>query len=275
MESAELLSYHFALATTYQNLFTAYRNRGINRDLNPDDKEFIDRSEEQIEHYYNVGADAMRVIINALLADFRQPPQTILDFPSGSGRVTRHLRAFFPQARIVASDLDDYHLDFCRKTFHIDCLASKVDVREIDFGEKFDLIFCGSLLTHLPETLFSDTIDLIGRSLSDSGVALITLQGRFADHLQATRPNFYLPDEYYEVAAESVRRTGFGYVDYTYNMLQGLFNKEDGYGIALVRPHWVMRLLEPRTDLRLMGYIERGWDNHQDVLIFGRPGVNA
>ena len=178
MESAEPLDAHFALATSYQNLFTAYRTRGINRNLNPNDKEFMDRSDEQIRHYYAVGADAMRVIINALLANSRQPPQSILDFPSGSGRVTRHLRAFFPEARIVASDIYDDHLDFCREAFQIDCQLSRVNISEVDFGEKFDLIFCGSLLTHLPEALFSDTINLLTRSLSDSGIAVITLHGR-------------------------------------------------------------------------------------------------
>ena len=275
MESADILDAYFALATSYQNLFATYRKRGVSRNLNPNDKELIDRSDESIRRYYSVGADAMRVIINALLANSRQPPQSILDFPSGSGRVTRHLRAFFPEARIVASDLYDDHLDFCREAFQIDCQLSQVNISGVDFGEKFDLIFCGSLLTHLPEISFLDTINLIGRSLSDSGIAVITLQGRFSDHIQATMPNFYLPDQNYEVAAESVRRTGFGYVDYTHDVLNGIFNKEEGYGIALVRPHWVLRLLEPRTDLRLLGYVERGWDNHQDVLIFGRPGVNA
>jgi trans-aconitate methyltransferase len=189
--------------------------------------------------------------------------------------VTRHLRAFFPKARIVASDLYDEHLLFCREAFQIDCLLSQTNISEIDFGEEFDLIFCGSLLTHLPEASFLDTIDLLGRSLTDSGIAVITLHGRYSDHLQATMPNFYIADEYYEVAAESVQRTGFGYIDYSYDFLKALFDREEGYGIALVRPHWVLRLLEPRTDLRLLGYVERGWDNHQDVLIFGRPGVNA
>ena len=133
------------------------------------------------------GPTRCAIIINALLANSRQPPQSILDFPSGSGRVTRHLRAFFPEARIVASDLYDDHLDFCREAFQIDCLLSRVNVSEIDFGEKFDLIFCGSLLTHLPEASFLDTINLLGRSLTDSGIAVITLHGRFSDHLQATR----------------------------------------------------------------------------------------
>lgn len=275
MESTGPLGDYFALANSYQNLFAAYRKRGIVRSLNPNDKELIDRSDEHIRHYFSVGADAIRVIINALLANSCQPPRSILDFPSGSGRVTRHLRAFFPEARVVASDLYDDHLGFCREAFQIDCVLSRVNLSEVDFREKFDLIFCGSLLTHLPEALFSDAISLIGRSLSDSGIAVITLHGRFSDHLQATRPNFYLPDQYYEIAAESVRRTGFGYVDYAHDVLHGIFNKEEGYGIALVRPHWVFRLLEPRTDLRLLGYVERCWDNHQDVLVFGRPGVNA
>ncbi|BBZ40924.1 sulfotransferase [Mycobacterium conspicuum] len=275
MEPAGILDAHFSLITAYQNLFAAYRERGVSRSLNPNDKELIDRSDESIGRYYSVGADAMRVVINALLTNSRQPPQSILDFPSGSGRVTRHLCAFFPEARIVASDLYDDHLDFCREAFQIDCVPSLVNLSEVDFGEEFDLIFCGSLLSHLPETSFLDTINLLGRSLSDSGIAVVTLQGRFSDHVQATMPNFYLPDQNYEVAAEGVRRTGFGYVDYTHDVLSGIFNKEEGYGIALVRPHWVVRLLEPRTDLRLLGYVERGWDNHQDVLIFGRPGVNA
>ena len=134
MESAEILDAHFALATSYQDLFAAYRTRGINQNLKPNDKELLDRSDEQIRHYYNVGADATRVIINALLANSRQPPQSILDFPSGSGRVTRHLRAFFPEARIVASDLYDEHLEFCRDAFKVDCLLSQVNISEIDFG---------------------------------------------------------------------------------------------------------------------------------------------
>ena len=272
MESAEILDAYFALANSYQNLFAAYRTRGINRNLNPKDKALTGHSDR---HYYSVGADAMRLIINALLANSRQPPQSILDFPSGSGRVTRHLRAFFPGARIVASDLYDDHLDFCRDAFQVDSLLSQVNLSEIDFGERFDLIFCGSLLTHLPKASFSDTVNLLGRSLSESGIAIITLHGRFSDHVQASNSNFYLPDQDYAVAAKSVRRTGFGYVDYPHEFLKELFNMDEGYGIALVRPHWVLRQLESRTELRLLGYVERGWDNHQDVWIFGRPGVNA
>jgi hypothetical protein len=69
MESADTLDAYFTLATSYQNLFAAYRKRGINRNLNPNDKELIDRSNGQIRHYYSVGADAMRAIINALFAN--------------------------------------------------------------------------------------------------------------------------------------------------------------------------------------------------------------
>ena len=129
------------------------------------------------------------------------------------------------------------------------------------------MIFCGSLLSHLPEASFLDTINLLGRSLSDSGIAVITLQGRFSDHVQATNPNFYLPDQNYEVAAESVRRTGFGYVDYPHDILKGLFDKRRGtaslsYGRTGCCACWNHDRPEAARLRR------RGWDNHQECVDF-------
>ena len=64
------------------------------------------------------------------------------------------LRAFFPDATIVASNLYGYHVNFCREIPGIDGIMSPEAIREADIGQQFDLIFCGSLLTHLPEPLF-------------------------------------------------------------------------------------------------------------------------
>lgn len=274
MEPGNTLDGYFALAATYQELFAAYRETGIIGQLDPNDKELVVHSDWQIPHYFNVGADAIRVIVQALLGNGRQPPRSILDFPSGSGRVTRHLRAFFPDANIVASDLYDYHVDFCREVLHVEGVLSRENIGEVDFGRQFDLIFCGSLLTHLPEPLFWDTINLLARSLTEEGVAVITVQGRHSDYIQAHKWK-YLDDRLFDVAAEGVRQTGFGYVDYQHEFYKERFNQQQRYGVALVRPNWVLRGLEPRTDLRVLGYAERFWDDHQDVLIFGRPGVNA
>jgi len=33
-------------------------------------------------------------------------------------------------------------------------------------------------------------------------------------------------------------------------------------------------MLEDDYKIRILGYVERGWGDHQDILVFGRPGIN-
>lgn len=264
--------HHFLLSQTYQTLHAAYHERGITRTLDPSDKELLLDAAWKISHYFAVGGDALRIIVQALVANRRDPPRSILDFPSGSGRVTRHLRAFFPVARIVACDLYGSHVDFCRDHLGVEGRVSQENLVELAFNEQFDLIFCGSLLTHLPEPLFFAAIDLLARSLTDRGIAIVTLQGRHAEHIQKHKWK-YLEDRLFDVALERVRQTGFGYVDYDHDFKQ-TFDRQARYGIALVRPDWVMRCLQATTAVRILGYTERDWDDHQDVLVFGKPPLN-
>ena len=271
MKPADTLDGYFTLAAVYRDLYAAYHERGVIRDLDPDDKELVIDADWKVPHYFSVGSDAIRIIVHALLGNFRSPPRSILDFPSGSGRVTRHLRSFFPDAEIVACDLYHYHIVFCQKVLGVQGVLSRENISEIDFGRKFDLILCGSLLTHLPEAMFSNTINLMARSLSDEGVAVVTLHGRRSEYIQAHLWK-YIDDRLFDIAADGVRRRGFGYVDYQHDFKQ-TFDKQAQYGVALVRPHWVLRGLEDRPDIRVLSYVENDWDDHQDVLIFGRPGV--
>jgi hypothetical protein len=253
--------------------FSIPTTRGVINLLDPEDKEFNFNADYAQKHYISVGADALRIVLAVLCANLRQPPKTILDFPSGSGRVTRHFRSFFPESRIVACDLYDYHIDFCKKTLNVETLLSKENIDEIDFGEKFDLIFCGSLLTHLPKDLFLKVIRLLGSSLGDSGIAVVTLQGRHSQFIQKNKWK-YLADDLFDIAAEQVNGAGFGYVDYDRGF-KSIFNQQASYGIALVKPSWVMEEIQKIKGVRLLSYTERHWDDHQDVVVFGRPDVNA
>ena len=94
-------------------MFDEYLQRGVIDTLDEKDKEFTEQEHWRFYHYFNAGADALRIIVSSLHDAKREPPKTILDFPSGSGRVARHLKSFFPEAKIVACDLYDYHVDFC------------------------------------------------------------------------------------------------------------------------------------------------------------------
>lgn len=256
----------------YDRKWDNYEETGFNRELDLQDKENLSVWEHQ-EHYFDIGLSALQAIVNALANNRRPMPAELLDFPCGSGRVTRHLAAYFDTSRITASDLYDPHLEFCARTFGVDVLLSSDRIAQLDLGKKFDLIFCGSLLTHLPEARCKDVLDLFRRSLTDTGIAMVTFHGRYSDHLQKTSFK-YVADPLYEVAQRDAARAGFGYVDYEHEF-KSLFHRQENYGITLVRPSWVLRYLEACDDIRVLGYTERGWDNHQDVCVFGRPGINT
>lgn len=256
----------------YARAYANYRAKGVDRALNPRDRECHDEGNRTLQHYFEVGEDALRLIIAALVAAGRPMPKRILDFPSGSGRVTRHLRAFCPDADIWASDIHSDHLSFCAERFGVRTKTSHADLTMVGFDCEFDLIFCGSLLTHLTESDTQAALSLIARSLSPTGIALVTFHGRHSSHVQRHRWK-YLDDDLFRIAEKTAAGSGFGFVQYPGEERARLGTSER-YGISLIKPRWLIAQLEANPAVRILGYAERAWDDHQDVVTFGRPGVD-
>ena len=262
----------FRSALRYATAYEAYKARGVVPTLNPHDQEWDGNEPWQVQHYFDVGEDALCVIVAALSSADRQSPRTILDFPSGSGRVTRQLRAFFPDAEIWVCDIDPDHLRFCAAQFGAKTTLSQHDLTNVRFEVDFDLIFCGSLLTHLPSRSATEALSLVSQSLSATGIGIVTLHGRHSRYIQRHQWK-YIDDASFAIAEREASATGYGFVDYQGQMRQR-FNHTGAYGVSLVKPSWVVARLENNPAIRVLGYRERQWDDHQDVVVFGRPGVD-
>lgn len=260
------------LMAEYSALWDHYRRVGPDRTLDSHDKENVLSEDWAVAHYFATGADALRIVVKSLLAAELPPPTRILDFPCGSGRVLRHLRAMFPEAVIGACDLYQGHVDFCVKQFAAVPVASKEDLSRLHVGE-WDVIFCGSLLTHLPETLFWSTMDFIIRSLSPNGIAVVTLEGRRTLFLQETRWKL-ISDDRFAFIREGYERTGFGYSDYDQQFREQKFDAQESYGVALVRADWLMAGLMKREAITVHDFCEADWDEHQDVVVIRRRPVS-
>ena len=66
----------------------------------------------------------------------------ILDLPCGGGRVTRHLKAFFPESEIHVGDIDADKLAAVTAQFSVTPFPFPHDFRG-EPGRRFDLIFVG------------------------------------------------------------------------------------------------------------------------------------
>jgi trans-aconitate methyltransferase len=207
-------------------------------------------------HYFYGGRSAMRVIADSLIAADAPLPARIMDFPCGHGRVLRFLRSAFPNATIYGGDLNQSGVAFCAERFNALPIISQVNLAAVDLPQSLDLIWCGSLATHLPEAncllLFKRLID----ALAPGGVAGITVCARGMDYAQKHIFKT-IADAQYERIEKQWVQTGFGYGDYP---------GAQGYGMTFVDLRWIQKIMDQRTDAYLLNYSEKGWHGGQDIV---------
>jgi SAM-dependent methyltransferase len=214
------------------------------------------------EMYVWAGLAALRSIEQALRAGGGSDPRTILDLPSGYGRVLRFLRVAYADAEIVACDLNAEGVRFCAQQFGVEPINSRRDVDRVSFAQSFDLIWCGSLLTHLNESDSGALIGLFRRSLTSSGVALVTTHGAH----RAPEPDGVWeagvePDAVRRLR-ESVDETGFGWEPY---------GGTGRYGATVISRDW-LRVRAQEHGLRETWFEQDGWGGYQNVCALA-PGT--
>ncbi len=254
-----------------QSAIADYQRGPISRNVAESD-EMAHRSwDKELHSYFAAGQEALEIILQGLFLCSSSKVRTILSMPCGHGRELRHVKAAFPDAKIVACDLYQEKVDFCSREFGVEGVKSKENFDQIEFNDKFDLIWVGSLLTHMPEPLFLKAFNLFSRSLAPDGVALITFQGRHAPFIQKNLWKF-MPDKKFAVAEAKFRKSGFGYADYN---MRSVYNEQKDYGISLSAPSYVARLLENDESIQIHGMMERRWDSCQDVVVFKKKYIHS
>jgi hypothetical protein len=251
---------NIVITNHYLNLYRQYEKSGFSTELNPNDTELNDDQ----KNYFQIGRNALDLCVDALVSNQCNVPKAILDFPSGSGRVTRHLVSYFNESTIHACDLYENHLEFCKNRLGTDVFLSHVNPDEIVLPQKYDLIFVGSLLTHLPLTGFDSVIRFIKKHLSERGIALLTFEGRFSAYAQQNLWKF-VDDDLFGIAYSQYLKNGFGFVDYVNHQSQ--FFKQEHYGFALANPTFVIGQIFKQEGLKMISYKEQAWNNHQDCCV--------
>jgi SAM-dependent methyltransferase len=232
------------------------------------------------EAYFRVALSGYEAVRRALFSAGKAPESVreILDFGCGHGRVLRTLSAGFPDATVTACDLLEDGVDFCVKTFGARPLEAHEDLSLIAPPVKFDLIWVGSVFTHLPLERWRAFIEFFSQILATDGILVFTVHGRTSlwaleNH---TLDKSYLTREQFDEVKARFKGEGFAYVPYESKLIKAMANagvevSPGLYGLSYARPDWVCRLLTEYPRLALVSYTEAGWAGNHDTVAVVSP----
>ncbi len=139
----------------------------------------------EVVHNYNIeafvaGGNERATTIDNVLSECGfslRDCRSVLDFGCGCGRVIRHIRDR-TDADLYGSDLNPRLIRWCQENldfgqFSCNELAPPLNYPE----EKFDLVYCISVLTHLDEDLQDRWLAEFQRILASGGALLVTTHG--------------------------------------------------------------------------------------------------
>jgi len=95
---------------------------------------------------------------------------SILDFASGYGRLTRALIQRLPVSSIWVSDIYEEAIDWQLRTFGVKAFPSFSHPETVDHAETHDIVFVGSLFSHLPGDLFRAWLTRLHQMVGPNGV---------------------------------------------------------------------------------------------------------
>ena len=96
--------------------------------------------------------------------------QRVLEFASGHGRFTRHLTKALGAGRVVVSDVVPSAVEFSKNTFGVDGFLSASAPEQVQWPQRYALVFVLSLFSHLPRSTWSRWLKVLYEAVAPGGL---------------------------------------------------------------------------------------------------------
>jgi SAM-dependent methyltransferase len=237
----------------------------VESEINPDDMlfDFLVRSvfptdhPRAIEAYFNGGADCAQRFATLCREHLESEPKNILEFASGYGRVTRHIKKLFPNTLWTCSDVHQKAVDFTHGTLGVDAFLSPTRPEDLTITHRFDVVFALSFFSHMPRETFGRWLECLLNAVAPGGILVFTTHGTI-----------------------SVRNMKLGGLDGDFDE-RGFFwdthsDQRDldsrDYGTSAVTLAYVARALKSSPIADLIRFQQAFWWNHQDLYVVRNAG---
>ncbi len=173
----------------------------------------------------------------------------ILDFGCGCGRTLRWFADYSRQYHFYGTDFDREAISWCRKNISFARFITNNALPRLKYSSKtFDLVYAVSVFTHLDEDYQHKWLNELKRVTKTNGILLLSVQGSCREGLskedinRLKRKGFvFLPTPQWQTYFPS-------WYQATYHTKKYILDSYSRY-------------------FRVLGYIPRGLNNHQDIVI--------
>lgn len=210
--------------------------------------------EKSLRSYFKIGYQTsvfLKGIVNEYSSKQNQVFSSFLDFGSGYGRVTRFLPfALGNGVEIYTSEVKKEAVVFSEKELGLTGIHHGSQADGFPTDKQFDLIFAGSIFSHLPEKMLIEWLAKLTEVLSPKGLLMFTTHNTRLD--QNLDPN---TDFHYSTKSE----------DSALNMVSDHLSNDSEYGTAYISDRKISQLM---VSLNL-SYETRpkAFGNLQDVIV--------
>ena len=140
----------------------------------------FDRIDSAVKYYFYDGQKSARCL-KEVVDQLRIPPRpggmTMLEFASGYGCVTRHIKLLMPEFRSVACDIHSKAISFLRDNLSEEALLSCASPSDFKPNSQFDVVFALSFFSHMPRNSWGKWVRALYDTVADGGALIFTTQG--------------------------------------------------------------------------------------------------
>ena len=170
----------------------------------------------------------------------------------------RFLEIAFPNAELTACDIQRSAVDFCASTFGADPVYSDSDPSKVPLDGEFDLIWVGSLFTHLDRKAWLEFLFFLIDRLVSRGLLVFTTVGPLTS---ADLRDLGLLDDQIRPMLDDYERDGFGHQEY---------RSRSGWGLTACSQDFVINCIREHQEVELVSYVPSAW-GQQNVVACAKP----
>jgi 2-polyprenyl-3-methyl-5-hydroxy-6-metoxy-1,4-benzoquinol methylase len=210
----------------------------------------FDSPEKAIKYYFNDGAKSACKLKKILvdICSIKNKEIDLLEFASGYGCVTRHLKNKIPLCTPIACDIHEKAITFIRNELKTKALLSTKYPEDLILKQSFDVVFALSFFSHMPKKSLLQWIKKLASFVKSEGFLIFTTHGLVSKDL--------FPNSKFD-------KDGF----YFYPASEQKDLDTNTYGTAIVKPQYVFDQIFKNSSLSPKFFQEGYWWEHQDVYV--------